>query len=266
MSRLTVWAEAPGVAAPGLNGWTQGQAVLRGEQAYLGAELPKYAPTLLPPNERRRATNICRLAFQAAEEAIQRASVPADSLAAVFASSSGDLEVLHLLCEVLATPQRQVSPTHFHNSVHNAPAGYWSIATRSRMPSTSLSACDASVAAGLLEAAALCAVENMPVLLVAYDIPPPPPLLAKRPVLAPFGAALVLTSASTASSGWCFQIDYGAEQPATQIKDTELERLRTGNPAARMLPLLALMARQQPGRVQLTGVSGSGIQIEVTAC
>ncbi len=266
MNPLTVWAEAPGVAAPGLAGWAQGQAVLRGEQPYLSAELPKYAPNLLPPNERRRATNVCRLAFQAAEEAIAAASMPADSLAAVFASSSGDLEVLHLLCDVLATPERQVSPTHFHNSVHNAPAGYWSIATRSRMPSTSLSAFEASAAAGLLEAAVLCATEKMPVLLVAYDIPPPPPLLAKRPVLAAFGAALVLTPAATPGSGWCFQLDSGAEQPATRMADAELERLRSGNPAARILPLLALMARRQTGSVQLAGPMGTGVQIGVSAC
>ena len=55
MSGLTVWAQAPGIAAPGLQGWAQARAVLGGAQAYTPAEMPKYAPNLLPPNERRRA-------------------------------------------------------------------------------------------------------------------------------------------------------------------------------------------------------------------
>ena len=50
----------------------------------------------------------------------------------VFTSSSGDGDNVHEICETLAAADRQVSPTRFHNSVHNAPAGYWSIATRSR--------------------------------------------------------------------------------------------------------------------------------------
>ncbi len=41
-------------------------------------------------------------------------------------------------------------PTQFHNSVHNAVAGYWSIATKSTQPMTCLAAHDHSFAAGLL--------------------------------------------------------------------------------------------------------------------
>ncbi len=266
MTALAVYAQPPGVAAPGLQGWAQAQAVLAGAQAYAPAEMPKYAPNLLPPNERRRATAVCRLAFQAAEEALQQAALPPETLAAVFASSSGDLEVLNLICGVLATPERQVSPTHFHNSVHNAPAGYWSIATHSRMPSTSLSSFEASAAVGLLEAATLCATEQMPVLLVAYDIPPPPPLLAKRPVLAPFGAALVLTPAANAHSGWRFELDCVAAQSPTVMHDAELERLRQGNPAARILPLLALMARAEAGSACLPAAGGAGVRVGVAKC
>ena len=266
MSGLTVWAQAPGIAAPGLQGWAQASAVLGGTQAYTPADMPKYAPNLLPPNERRRATSVCRLAFQAAEEALQQAGLPPEQLAAVFASSSGDLEVLNLICAVLATPERQVSPTHFHNSVHNAPAGYWSIATHSRMPSTSLSSFEASAAAGLLEAATLCAAEQMPVLLVAYDIPPPEPLLAKRPVVAPFGAALVLTPAASARSRWRLELDCGSAAAPSAMRDAQLERLRQGNPAARILPLLALMARDENGSAALPAAAGSVVQIGVRPC
>ena len=35
-----------------------------------------------------------------------------------------DCDNVHAICESLATPERQVSPTRFHNSVHNAAAGW----------------------------------------------------------------------------------------------------------------------------------------------
>ena len=74
-------------------------------------------------------------------------------------------DITHQICEALARPEREVSPTSFHNSVHNAPAGYWSIATGSRLASTSICAYDVSFAAGLLEAAAYATVEHQPVML-----------------------------------------------------------------------------------------------------
>ncbi|MDX1497789.1 MAG: beta-ketoacyl synthase chain length factor, partial [Salinisphaeraceae bacterium] len=192
MTALTVFIDAVGLAAPGMNGWPQGRAVLSGGEQYTAEDLPRYAPELLPPNERRRATAIGRLAFQSAEEAISELNGEAADLAAVFASSGGDTDIVNLICTSLATPERPVSPTHFHNSVHNAAAGYWSIATGSRQPSTSLSAFDGSFGAGLMEAAVLCASEAQPVLLVAYDSVPKEPLHEKRPLTADFSAALIL--------------------------------------------------------------------------
>jgi len=54
--------------------------------------------------------------------------------------------------------------------VHNAAAGYWTIATGCRAASSALTAFDASFAAGLLEAATQCAADERPVLLVAFDV------------------------------------------------------------------------------------------------
>ena len=63
-----------------------------------------------------------------------------------------------------------MSPTKFHNSVHNAAAGYWTIGTGCMAPSNSLSGYECSFAAGLLEAAAQCAADRRPVLLVGFDV------------------------------------------------------------------------------------------------
>src|SRR3546814_10360262 len=76
----------------------------------------------------------------------------AGDLATVFAGSDADMAILQRISAALATPERIVSPTDFHNSVHNAAAGYWGIGTGSRAPSTTLAGYDASFALGLLEA------------------------------------------------------------------------------------------------------------------
>jgi hypothetical protein len=74
------------------------------------------------------------------------------------------------MSSTLATQPTAISPTRFHNSVHNAAAGYWTIATGCHAASSALTAFDASFAAGLLEAAMQCAADDRPLLLVAFDV------------------------------------------------------------------------------------------------
>lgn len=266
MSLPMLWIEAPAIVAPGLLGWAQASLVLRGEAAFDATPLPKYQPTLLPPNERRRATSVCRLAFQTAEESIQAYAGNAVQLSAVFATSGGDTEVLNALCTALAQPERMLSPTHFHNSVHNAAAGYWSIATEACGPSNSLSAHDASFSAGLLDAATLCVVEQRPVLLVSYDVQLPEPLHTKRPLLASFSTACVLTPQPTANSLAGLRLSLTASTQDTTMTDAALEALRLGNPAARALPLLHSLACAKAGVIHLPAVSGSALCIESHPC
>ena len=128
----------------------------------------------------------------AAQDAFRAGGLRGDEIATVFASSDGDGAITQEICEALAGPAQEVSPTSFHNSVFNAPAGYWSIATHSRLASTSLCAFDVSFAAGLIEAAAFATVERQPVMLIASDVPFPAPLHTIRPVEESFAAALLL--------------------------------------------------------------------------
>jgi hypothetical protein len=250
MSDSTIWLDAVGIAAPGLLGWASAREVLRGAADYARSELPPYAPSLLPPNERRRATPTVRIAFQAAEDAVQAATIPPAELATVFASSDADLNIIHRISLALTQTPRLVSPTDFHNSVHNAAAGYWSIAVGSRAPSTTISAYDASFAAGLAEACMLVAIERRNVLLVAFDLPPPQPLYAKRPIGCVAGVALVLTHARTERSLARVHCSQSHEQP-TPASTPALEELRRSNPATAAVPLLELVARAASGRIVL---------------
>jgi hypothetical protein len=261
---MIVWIESVGIAAPGLIGWSSARDVLQGHVPYTPADLPPYAPSLLPPNERRRASPTVRIAFQAAEDAVQGASVPAAELATVFASSDADLNIIHRISLALTQTPRLVSPTDFHNSVHNAAAGYWSIAVGSRAPSTTISAYDYSFAAGLFEACTLVQVEKRNTLLVAFDLPPPQPLYAKRPIGCVAGIALVLTHSSTPRSMAQLQCTQTADAP-TFAGTPALEELRRSNPATASIPLLELLARAGSGSVALPLSESSSLRVDVSA-
>lgn len=262
---MKIWINAVGLVARGLEGWQQSQPVLRAEQEHTPQELGKYSPTLLPANERRRATQMVRMAFRACEDMVANChdeSAPGD-WAAVFASSGGDFPIVDQICTTLSQPVRQVSPTQFHNSVHNSAAGYWSLATGSRAPSTSLSAFDDTFYEGFVEAANLCVVEQMPTILAVYDIAPPEPLQSKRPVSEDFGVALLLTSLPLGNSLCSIHLQPTATRASSPVNNAQLELLRTKNPAARALPLLEMLAHRKPGHIFLSGERRPTLELEV---
>lgn len=197
---LSAWVEGIGLLAPGINDWPSGRSVLQGETAYVPAPTALPAPELLPPAERRRASRIVKAALAAGLEACRMAGRDPALLANVFASSGGDGHNCHALCEQLASGDVQISPTRFHNSVHNAASGYWSIATGATPAAQVLGAYDASFGAGLLEAMTQVATSGQPVLLVACDSEYPEPLHAKRPIQDTSALALVLAPAPSAQA------------------------------------------------------------------
>ncbi len=263
---MRVYADGVGVLGPGLEGWPAARAVFRGEAAYAMTEMPRPTADLLPPAERRRCGDTVRLALHVGLEAVRRGGGVVAALPTVFTSSSGDGEVMHQLCTALARPARDVSPTRFHNSVHNAPAGYWSIATESREPSTSICVFESSFAAGLFEAALQVTAWQRPVLLVAYDAPFPPPLDVLYPMIAPFGVSLLLAPERGAASLGRLAIELGPAAGETALPDPALERLRRGVGAARSLPLLGALARVEPTRAELGYLPETGIRVEVAPC
>jgi hypothetical protein len=257
-----VFIEAVGLAAPGLPSWGQARATFRGETAFVPSPLSPHTPAMLPLNERRRATPAVKLAFRAAEDAMLGTTLPAAELATVFTSSDADLAIIHRICLALTATPRLISPTDFHNSVHNAAAGYWSIAAGARAASTSISAHDGSFAAGLLEACSQVLVDGSDVLLVAFDSPAPQPLHDKRCMAHPAAAALVLTRLRTAHSMAAVTCDTspGAE---TVFEEPALEQLRLGNPAARALPLFQSLALQRFGSMVLPMRPGANLAVEL---
>ncbi|WP_332672637.1 beta-ketoacyl synthase chain length factor [Aromatoleum sp.] len=253
-----------GVLGPGLPDWPAAAAILAGRASWSREKTVLVAPELLPAAERRRSVRVVKLALSIGLEAVASAHANAAELATVFASSGGDGYNCHHLCETLASDDRQISPTRFHNSVHNAAAGYWSIATGATAPSAVLCAYDGSFGAGLLEALAQVAVDRIPCLLIAYDADYPEPLFATRPVPDAFGAALLLTPEPGPASLGRISATL-TDDGADALADPALDALRRSIPAARSLPLLGAIARRETRRVVLDYLDHARLAVDFSA-
>lgn len=269
MTTLSAAIQGVAVWGPGLEGWEQARAVLVGTAAYVPADSPPPPPALLPPNERRRTGPLVRLALAVAQQAVEAAGVPRDALRSVFASANGDGPVVGTILDSLtaagAAGQRVVSPTQFHNSVHNAAAGYWSIATGNAEPANCLGCHDDTWAAGLLAAMVEVAQGNA-VLLCAYDHPMPARYERHRPIIAPFGVGLVLAP-PTAAPIPRLAVRYVAVPAVTDApRLSRLQGLAFGNPAGRALRLLELLAHRAGGECRVAYGSGHlGVRVEHAA-
>jgi len=250
-----------GVLGPGLADWPSAVSVLTEAHRYQRERTVLPVPSALPSAERRRAGRVTRLALAVGAEAVAQAGLDARSLPSVFSSSGGDGEVCHEICVALAGDDRLISPTRFHNSVHNAAAGYWSIAHSCAESSVSLCAHDASFGAGLLEALSQLALNTGPVLLVAYDADYPQPLRARRPIPDAFGVGLLLApSGGPALASLKIEL---CEDAATKLESLELEELRISIPAARSLPLLQRLAQSRRGRIILDYLDTARLAVEI---
>jgi len=265
MSALAANIESVGVLGPGLPDWPATSRVLSGAESWQPTATVLPPPLSLPSAERRRTGAVVRLTLAVGLEATGRAGIDPAGLPAVFSSSSGDGQNCHEICEVLASSERQLSPTRFHNSVHNAPAGYWGIATGATAAANSLCAHDASFGAGLLEAMCQVAVERSAVLLIAYDTSYPEPMRSVRPVPDAFGVALLLAPVASAASLAHIELTR-SEAAADYMDDPALERLRASIPAARCLPLLAQLARGTPGCVRIDYLERARLALTVDPC
>lgn len=264
-SPLTAWIEGIGFLAPGLPDWASAQLVLCQKQPYTVAPSVLPAPAILPPAERRRASRVVKLTLAIGLEAAAQAEADVSTLATVFSASGADGHNCHALCEQLATDDRQISPTRFHNSVHNAAAGYWGIATKAMAPCQVICGYDASFGAGLLDALGQVVVDQQPTLLIAYDSEYPEPLHSKRDTPDCGGVALLLSPEKTARS--IARITVSASSTAAEtMQDAALEQLRTTIPALRSLPLLMKLASGESGTVCLDYLPPMQLSVALELC
>ena len=260
---LDIGIEGIGVWSAQMPGWDAAADVLCGKLDRTANTAARPAPSLLAPTERRRAQEAVLIAIEAAQQACTMAVREPRDLPIVFASAYGDLQINDYLCATLAHEPKDMSPTKFHNSVHNAPAGYWSIATGCMASSTALSAGAATFGAGLLEAALLAHTESCAVLLTAYDIAAVGPLADLVPCEAAFAVAFVLAPPSQRTMA---RLQLYCERAAAELAPEAdvLHASLRGNPAARSLPLLTALARRTPGTQWLSAGPALNLRMEIT--
>lgn len=240
MNPLVAHIEGIGFWTHGLPSWPA--ALAFAIDGTLPADAPtKPSPQLLPANERRRAPETVAVALEVAMAACQAAGRDPATLPSVFASTHGDLGITDYMCATLADEPRALSPTRFHNSVHNAAAGYWTIGTGAMAAASAISARESSFAQGLLDALAQLASGDDAVLLVAYDGAAAGPLATMVPSEGLLGGALVLSRQAHSS-----RARLQARLVAAERDDTRAGPLATfavGNAMAQMLPLFDVLAR-----------------------
>ena len=125
--------------------------------------------SLLPAGLRRRCSLTTKMVVTAATLAYQRVGLENQQLPSVFTSIGGEMQITDALCRVLPDKTALLSPTQFHNSVHNTTAGYWSILTKNQAASTAIAARDDSFAMGLIESYSQLQSSGGDLLLVCYD-------------------------------------------------------------------------------------------------
>lgn len=259
---LSVRVEGLGVWATGLPDWTACRGWLRGE-ADPDPEAPaRPRPARLSAGERRRASLHVLAAIEVADQAVRMSGRDAATLPCVFTSAHGDAGIMDYMCAILADTPQHLSPTRFHNSVHNAAVGYWTIATGCQAPSNAVAAMDASFGAGLLEAATQACVENVPVLLVAHDAPGSGPLgtlLGTREV---FACALVLSPAPRRDDTPGLDIAIAGDETPGDAPALPAG-WPAGNPTARGLTLLRALAGERPATLAVPASDGTVLDVQV---
>lgn len=253
----TVYVEGLAFWSGRLPGWNVARAVLRGEAEAPATPVKRPSPAVLAPTERRRAPDTVAIALEVAAAACASAGREPRELPSVFASTHGDLAISDYMCSTLAATPTMISPIRFHNSVHNAAAGYWTIGTGCTAAYTAVSAFEHTFGMALIDAIAQATADDTPVLVVAYDIEAQGPLATVVESRTAMGFALVV--APRASEHARFALDWsvvetrsratshttGAATPTPvvdSLADPLAATLLAGSPLAAALPLFRAFA------------------------
>ncbi len=265
MTAPLAFIEAPAFWAPTLPGWPEARAAFRGEAASAAVPARRPAPELLPAAERRRAPDTVALALEVGRRSVEASGRAPAELLSVFTSAHGDLAISDYLCKTLVETPLLVSPTKFHNSVHNAASGYWGIATGCLQASTAVSAFEHSFAAGLLEALSQCAADAKPVLLVGYDIEATGALASTNDSRGLLAVALIVapapSPATVAAFAWSLGDAAAAPEAPAAARSVAASAL-VRNAMADALPFFEALATTHPRALALPLGAGLALRLE----
>ncbi|PCI44367.1 MAG: hypothetical protein COB41_04485 [Proteobacteria bacterium] len=201
--------------------------------------------SLLPPRLRRRTSVATKMAFSAAERACKAAHIEPSSLPVIFTSALGEAAITDQLCRDIAKQNFPLSPTKFHNSVHNTASGYWSIAVGSQHPAMAMAAYQDSFPLALLEAWSQLHTVEKHVLLVCYEEKPSDRLLPDNTWLA-CATAFVLSVRDINHHGLSMGVPYLHALQGSTVGDKQ------ASPAFASLPLYDALVANKKGDIPLS--------------
>jgi len=154
---------------------------------------------ILPARLRRRCSLLTRMSAEVVAKASAEAAIDTSSATVILASVYGEIRTTGQLLVMMAEePGSPLSPTRFHNSVHNTPIGYLSIACKNHCGSTAISAGPRTLAMAMLEAATVIAAGEGPVVVVLVEEPLPEGLAMDRGTYDGLAVAFVVEAARDA--------------------------------------------------------------------
>jgi hypothetical protein len=270
MTELDFQILGVGAWGPNFQNWPELSAILNGETLE-AHEIKGPKPEVIPANERRRAPLPVRLAVESSWQAVSDAGLDPAELPCVFVSGIGDTQLTDYMCSVLASDNKALSPTKFHNSVHNAAAGYWTISTGCKHAANSVAGFQESVSLAMMEALIQCQAEQRPLLISFYDAPSSEVLcdLLKNDVS--FSASIVIAPRgySEARPNFSAQIrQHELKQHENRWPELDAQQMLQScyakNPSAKILSLLKLLASVEPrdsGIIELPLSQQTSLQI-----
>ncbi len=207
-------------------------------------DLEKPEASILAGPLRRRATPLTRLAIEALVQATTASGSDLATIQSVWATAHGEHSPAIKMLAMMKTGEGRVSPTQFHNSVHNTAGGYASIASNNATRSTTLTGGSELVGSTLLEAFCLLDAHGGEVAVV----------LADEPLQAPFERSLTTASLSISlvlSHERAGAIGALKDLARTQTSGARLHERFGGLYVSAGLPLIESLVRGQPGTLPL---------------
>ncbi len=203
---------------------------------------------------RRRATALTRIGIDVLEQAAAMGGADLSTVPSVWATAHGEHSAAIALLGLMQKGEGKLSPTKFHNSVHNTASGYASIASTNCSPSTTLTGGHELAASALFEAMCLLGARGGEVALVLADEALMPPF-ERKDALAPLGLSLLLSDRPAGALARLHGLRAGKLDPARPADVFE------GLHVAAALPLIEAIVAGDIGTIALSAEADEDGQV-----
>jgi hypothetical protein len=155
---------------------------------------------------------LTRMSVEVFDQATRAAGSRPEAIPTIWATAHGEHDTAIKLLRMMGRGEGKLSPTHFHNSVHNTPSGYASIAAGNTSPSTTLTGGPELVASSFLEAFCHLEARAGEIAVVFADEPLQAPF-SRPDMRAPLALAFCLSSEPEGAMARLSHLRSDAHQP-----------------------------------------------------